>query len=126
VVRYAPQLQILKRAALVVTHAGLNTVLESLSEGLPMVAVPLGNDQPGVAARVRARGACVVVSRRKLTAHRLREAVSLVLQNPKYRQAARGLQNAIQQVDGPGRAADLIEQALNIGSAQTIAEPQAP
>ena len=33
VVSYAPQLEILKRAALVITHAGLNTVLESLSEG---------------------------------------------------------------------------------------------
>ena len=46
VVRVAPQLEILKRAALVITHAGLNTVLESLSEGVPLVAVPLGNDQP--------------------------------------------------------------------------------
>ena len=46
-VRFAPQLEILKRAALVITHAGLNTVLESLSEGVPLVAVPLGNDQPG-------------------------------------------------------------------------------
>ena len=46
VVRFAPQLEILKRTALVITHAGINTVLESLSEGVPMVAIPLGNDQP--------------------------------------------------------------------------------
>ena len=63
VVHFAPQLEILTRAALVITHAGLNTVLESLSEGVPLVALPLGNDQPGVAARLKARGACVVVSR---------------------------------------------------------------
>ena len=65
VVSFAPQLEILKRAALVITHAGLNTVLESLCEGVPLVAVPLANDQPGVAARVKARGACVVVSVRQ-------------------------------------------------------------
>jgi zeaxanthin glucosyltransferase len=34
VVRYAPQLEIVKRAAAVITHAGLNTTLESLAEGV--------------------------------------------------------------------------------------------
>lgn len=119
VVRFAPQLEILKRAALVITHAGFNTVLESLCEGVPMVAVPLGNDQPGVAARLRARGAGLVVPRRRLTAARLRKAVLLVLCEPGYRDAARALQRAIQSIDGPGRAAELIEQALKLRSMST-------
>ena len=118
VVRYAPQLEILKRATLVITHAGLNTVLESLSEGVPLVAVPLGNDQPGVAARLKARGACVVVSRHRLNPTRLRKAVLLVLQDAGYRKAAQVLQKAIRQMDGPNRAADLIEQMLNFRSTQ--------
>ena len=113
VVRFAPQLEILKRAAVVITHAGINTVLESLSEGVPLVAVPLGNDQPGVAARLRSRGAGVVVSRHGLRPARLRRAIQLVLQDGRYRAAARHLQQAIRQADGPGRAAHLIEQALN-------------
>ena len=121
VVRFAPQLEILKRAALVITHAGLNTVLESLCEGVPMVAVPLGNDQPGVAARVKARGACVVVPRHRLNPARLRKAVMLVLQEVRYREAAQALQRAIQGLDGPGRAADLIEQVLKLRSTQHLA-----
>ncbi len=121
VVRYAPQLEILKRTALVITHAGINTVLESLSEGVPMVTIPLGNDQPGMAARVKARGAGVVVPRRRLSAARLRKAVLLVLQEPRYREAAQALQRAIQQLDGPGRAADLIEQALKLQVTQSVA-----
>jgi zeaxanthin glucosyltransferase len=116
VVSYAPQLEILKRAALVITHAGLNTVLESLCEGVPLVAVPLANDQPGVAARVKARGACVVVSRYRLNAARLRKAVKSVLQDARYREAAQALQKSIQEMDGPGRAADLIEQVLKLDS----------
>ena len=116
VVSFAPQLEILKRAALVITHAGLNTVLESLSEGVPLVAVPLANDQPGVAARVKARGACVVVPRYRLNATRLRKAVLLVLQDARYREAAQVLQKTIQRMDGPGRAADLIEQVLKLRS----------
>jgi UDP:flavonoid glycosyltransferase YjiC (YdhE family) len=121
VVSYAPQLDLLKRAALVITHAGLNTVLESLAEGLPVVAVPLANDQPGVAARVKARGAGVVIPRGRLKASRLREAVTLVLERPSYRQAAKRLQDAITRIDGPGMAADLIEDVLQLRSGQTIA-----
>ena len=121
VVRFAPQLEILKRAALVITHAGLNTVLESLSEGVPLVALPLANDQPGVAARLKARGACVVVSRHRLTPARLRKAVILVLQDAGYREAAQVLQRAIQQLNGPDRAVDLIEQMLKLRSTQTQA-----
>lgn len=116
VVRYAPQLKILKRAALVITHAGINTVLEALCEGVPMVAVPLGNDQPGMAARVKARGAGVVVSRQRLNASRLRKAVMQVLHETRYREAARGLQRAIQDLEGPDRAAELIEQCLKLHS----------
>ena len=116
VVRFAPQLELLRRATLVITHAGLNTVLESLLEGVPMVAVPLGNDQPGVAARLRARGACVVVSRHALNAARLRKAILRVLGDASYREAARVLQGAIRQIDGPNRAADLIEQVLGLRS----------
>jgi MGT family glycosyltransferase len=114
VVRYAPQLEIVKRATAVITHAGLNTVLEALAEGVPLVCLPQGNDQPGVAARVAARRAGVVVSRTRLTADRLRAAVRSVLEDENYRQAARTVQAAMQQVDGPERAADVIEEALKI------------
>jgi MGT family glycosyltransferase len=121
VVRYAPQLQLLKRAAAVITHAGLNTVLESLAEGVPLVAVPLGNDQPGVAARVAAQGAGIVISRRKLNVPRLRNATRSVLTDPQYGAAARRLQAAMQQVNGLETAADIIEDALKIRQLHTAA-----
>jgi UDP:flavonoid glycosyltransferase YjiC (YdhE family) len=122
VVNFAPQLQILKRAALVITHAGHNTVLESLCEGVPLLAVPLANDQPGVAARVKARGACVVVPRHRLNAARLRKAVLLLLQDARYREAAQALQRDIQQMDGVGIAADLIEDKLRLSSMATATQ----
>jgi MGT family glycosyltransferase len=114
VVSYAPQLQLLKRAAAVITHAGLNAVLESLAEGVPLVAVPLGNDQPGVAARVAAHGAGIVISRRKLNVLRLRNATRSILTDPQYRGAALHLQSAMQQVNGLETAADIVEDVLKI------------
>lgn len=114
IVRYAPQLDLLQRAAAVITHAGLNTTLESLAEGLPLVCIPLGNDQPGVAARVAAKGAGVTIPRRKLTAARVRAAVADVLEDQRYRAAARRLQTAMAEVDGPELAANIIEKTLRI------------
>jgi zeaxanthin glucosyltransferase len=52
IVKRAPQLELLKQTSVCITHAGLNTVLESLAQGVPQVAIPVGNDQPGVAARI--------------------------------------------------------------------------
>ncbi len=114
VVAYAPQLEIIKRATLVITHAGLNTVLESLAAGVPMVALPQANDQPGVASRVAAAGAGLVVTSRKLNVARLREAVKRVLRDPKFRAAAKALQASIAEVDGLEKAADIIEATLGI------------
>ena len=114
VVAYAPQLEILQRAQAVITHAGLNTVLESLSEGVPLVALPQGNDQPGVAARVEARGAGIVIPRRKLNVSRLRHAVSRVLEEASYRANAQELRRKMQRIDGPAMAAEIIEQSLEL------------
>jgi MGT family glycosyltransferase len=114
VVRFAPQLELVKRASLVITHAGLNTVLESLAEGVPLVCIPLGNDQPGVASRVATHRAGVVVPPRKASTERLRSAVREVLEDESYRNAARQLQSAMAQIDGPERAADIVEDVLKI------------
>ena len=52
VVNYAPQLELLEKASLTITHGGMNTTLESLTYGVPIVAIPITNDQPGVATRI--------------------------------------------------------------------------
>ena len=115
VVRYAPQLELVKRAAAVITYAGLNTTLEALAEGVPLICIPLGNDQPGVAARVAAHQAGIIVPRRKLTVERLRSAILSVLNEETYRAVARRLQIAMQQIDGLEQASNIIEHALKIG-----------
>ena len=112
VVAHAPQIDVLKRAALCVTHAGLNTALESLAQGVPMVALPVTNDQPGVAARIAHHRAGVVVPLSELTAETLRAAVNTVLSDSSYRASARRLQQAIEKADGLTRAADIVEAAL--------------
>ena len=123
VVRYAPQLEIVKRASAVITHAGLNTVLESLAEGVPLVAIPLGNDQPGVAARVAAKGAGIVVPRKKLNADRLRHAVKAVLEQREVSSVRGAVEaRAMRAVDGLELAANVIEDALELRTQAVAAD----
>ena len=107
-----PQLEILKRAALCITHAGLNTALESLAHGVPMVAIPVTNDQPGVAARLAYTGTGVVVPFQQLSVNKLKAAVDLVLSDHRYRENAQRLQRAIEETNGLERAADIIDRTL--------------
>src|SRR3984957_19829464 len=88
VVNHAPQLELLKKASVCITHAGFNTVLEALTQGVPQVAIPVTNDQPGVAARIAAHQTGVVTSLEKLTVSNLATLVDEVLTDPLYRDHA--------------------------------------
>ncbi len=115
VVKYAPQLELLQKAALTITHAGMNTTLESLSNGVPMVAIPITNDQPAVAARIASTGTGEVVNLSRLNVPRLRKAVQLVLTEDSYQRNALKLQQAIRRTGGVKKAANLVEQAISTG-----------
>ena len=112
VVRRAPQIELLKRAALCITHAGLNTTLEALAQGVPMVALPIAYDQPGVATRIQYHGAGESLEVETLSGPELLGAIRKVLNNPSYRERARYFQDVIAKTRGLEVAADRIEQAV--------------
>jgi zeaxanthin glucosyltransferase len=109
VVGYAPQLDLLARARLTITHAGLNTVLDSLANGVPMVTVPITYEQPAIARRVEWTGAGRSIPLARVDARRLERSVVDVLEQPKYREAAGRMSEAIRNAGGVTRAADLVE-----------------
>jgi len=112
VVRYAPQIELLKQATLTITHAGMNTTLESLTHGVPLVAIPVTNDQPGIAARIQWTGAGEFVPLGQLDAAKLQPAIERVLQMPRYREAAQRLQREIAASGGVDLAVSIVERAL--------------
>ena len=114
IVKQAPQLELLKQASVCITHAGLNTVLESLAQGVPQVAIPVTYDQPAVAARIAEKQTGVVTSLDKLTADHLSTLLNEVLSNSTYRANAGKLQKAIAEAKGLSVAADLIEASLGV------------
>jgi len=113
-VQRAPQLELLKRASVCITHAGLNTVLESLAQGVPQVAIPVTVDQPGVAARIAEKKAGLLVPLKELNVSRLSLLLDHVLNDPIYRDRARYIQAEIAETDGLSKAADLLEHAFEV------------
>jgi zeaxanthin glucosyltransferase len=114
VVSMAPQIELLKRAELCITHAGINTTLESLALGVPMVAIPVGFDQPGIAARIVYHGVGESVPVASMNKEDLSGAIQEVLGNPSYSDTARRFQRTIAQTHGLDRAADVLERAFQL------------
>jgi UDP:flavonoid glycosyltransferase YjiC (YdhE family) len=115
VVPYAPHQQLIERASLIITHAGMNTVLGALSSGVPLVAIPITNEQPGIATRLAWTGAGKVVPLAQLSVPKLRAAIEQVLSEESYRKNASRLKDAIAHSGGVSRAADIVEQAIYTG-----------
>lgn len=111
VVPFPPHQQLIDRANLVITHAG-STAVSCLSSGVPMVAIPITTDQPGMAARVARVGAGEVIPLAKLTVPKLKVAIKRVLEDRTYRDNAGKLQVAIQAAGGVNHAADVVEQVI--------------
>ena len=118
VVNHAPQIEILKRSSLCITHAGLNTVLESLSCGVPMLALPVTNDQPGVAARIANKKVGVVMLPDQASPENLAAAIKRVLGDPTVRDNVHRVQKAIRSVDGLSIAAGILETSFDLEQRQ--------
>jgi MGT family glycosyltransferase len=112
VVDFAPQMELLDRAALLITHAGSNTVLESLCRGVPMVALPRSADQLGMGSRVAYSKVGLRASFAHCTPQELRSLVQRVLAEDSFRKRAKELQQAMLAAGGAERAAEIAEEAL--------------
>jgi len=105
---YVPQLEILKRACLFISHGGLNSVTESLYYGVPVITIPMVNDQHLVARQLTAAGAGFGLKMEDITAESIRESVARMLSNDGFRQASRRIGESFRAAGGYKAAADRI------------------
>lgn len=106
---YLPQLALLPHVDAVVSHAGQNTVSETLANGLPLVVTPIKDDQGLIASQVVQAGAGVRVRFGRLQAEKLAQAIFQVLNEPTYRRAAERIRASFEAAGGAARAAELLE-----------------
>jgi MGT family glycosyltransferase len=104
-----PQVQVLQRAQVFVTHGGMNSVHEALVTGTPMVVVPQASDQRWVAERVQSVGAGVLLRKQRVTPEGLAKAIDEVFNKPSYTKASQAIGEDLLKQGGWKRAIDEIE-----------------
>jgi MGT family glycosyltransferase len=105
-----PQLTVLPHVQAVVCHAGQNTVAESLFHGLPLVVLPIKDDQTVIAQQVVEAGAGLRLRFGRTSPAELRRAVDLVLEDLMYRRSAERIRASFIAAGGAARAAQLLEE----------------
>ncbi len=117
VVQYRPHAEILPASSLVITHAGLGTVMASLGHGVPLVCVPMGRDQFFNAERVAAMGAGLMLPPGADPAA-IAGAVSTVLDDVRFRDAAGQFAGTIGRTGGAVGAVNRLEALAHSTSAE--------
>lgn len=109
---FVPQLEILPRAALFITHAGMNSVHESLFFNVPLMLVPQQMEQRLVAVRVEDLGAGIRLSSDTPQPAEIRQTALHMMDEPQFYERANEAGESLRTAGGHARAADEIEQLL--------------
>lgn len=93
-----PQLDVLAESDLIVCHGGMNSVMESITAGVPMLVCPgmRNSDQPGNAARVCFHGLGNKFNCRVQGGAELRQTIEQLLSDGRYRRRVEQMRAAIQ------------------------------
>ena len=109
---YVPQSDLLPRVSVMITLGGSGGVMAALKAGVPLIVVPTEWDRPENAQRVVEAGAGLRIAPEECTPDRLRAAVQTILADSTYRRNAQRLAADFQQFEGPGKAAELLEELV--------------
>jgi MGT family glycosyltransferase len=105
---YVPHQQVVPQADLVITHGGHGTVMMALSNGVPVLCLPMGRDQADVAARAVWRGAGLSMSSRSKP-DAIRRTVMRMLAEPRFRVGARRVATEMACADGESSIVEELE-----------------
>jgi zeaxanthin glucosyltransferase len=103
---YLPQLALLKRSALVITHGGLGTIKESVEAAVPLIVFPQGWDQIGNMARVAYHG--IGIAGKRTTKRAVRRYIHDALNNKAYSEKIRLMRDKFMDQGRYRKAAEII------------------
>ncbi len=110
-VSWAPQLAILERASLMMTHGGLGTIKECIYFGVPMIVFPVDYDQPRNAARVVRHG-LGVHGKISDTSRQIVQLIERVVGDPSFKTRAQAMSTVFRKIEESGIGVGLIERVL--------------
>lgn len=108
-----PQLEVLKRADLYITHCGMNSTNEAIRFSVPIIGIPLEADQPSVAKRV-----CdelkfgVRLDPLNLDVNEIGNAIDLVLSDSRFKENISNMSRKSAKSNGSVEGAKIISEFL--------------
>lgn len=106
------QVKLLAEAAVFIFHGGMNSTMEALSFGVPLIVIPQMAEQALTARRVAELGIGLHLGENMPTAEALEAAFDDVMENPQFRVNALAMRQEIEHAGGTPRAADILEERL--------------
>jgi len=108
VYNFVPQLEILKRTNIFISHGGFNSVSEALYYGVPVIAIPMVNDQYMTARRLVEIGSGMVLKMDELMEADIKDAVSIISADRKYNDVCEKIRKSFIIAGGYQKAVDYI------------------
>ena len=109
-----PQLEILKRADLFITHCGMNSTSEAIKYAVPMIAIPIEADQPMVARRVCDELSLGIrLNSLTITVDEISNAIDQMLSDEKYKKNIQKLSEVSSNYNGQVEGVKIISEYLN-------------
>ncbi len=105
---YVPQLEVLQRADLFITHGGMNSVHEGHYYGVPLIVVPQTGEQGLVAEQVARLGAGIYLKSGEISSRTLRETAGRVITDSTFQQNSQRIGDSLRSAGGYQRAVDEI------------------
>lgn len=108
----APQREILKKATICISHGGYNTFNEALFYSVPLLILPLTNDQLGVGSRVDALGIGRTLTVKNLTTEQIKRELQQLLSDDDIKKQVRHIGQLQRERGGVTRAVEEIEKGI--------------
>lgn len=105
---YLPQLELLRKSSLFISHCGMNSVNEGLYFGVPFLMIPIIQEQQINASRVEQLGAGIYHKNKHIVIPQFIKSINLLLSDSKYKQAADKVSKTLSSVGGAKEAAEHI------------------
>ncbi|MDR4497888.1 MAG: hypothetical protein MRK02_08225 [Candidatus Scalindua sp.] len=109
-----PQITLLKKADVMITHGGMQSVNECIATGVPMIVFPCERDQPGNAARVAYHGLGIKGDIVRTTPGEIIKMIQEILANPEYSQRIKDLRKRIEENSGFNGVIETIEKLIRM------------
>ncbi|HKQ04042.1 MAG TPA: glycosyltransferase [Blastocatellia bacterium] len=126
VVNWAPQLKLLERAAVMITHGGLGAVKECIFFAVPMVVFPGNWDQPYHAARVAHHGIGLRGNSHGASVRDIQRMLDAVMGDVSFRRRVEAMSRTFRDIEDSGIGVRTVEQLMADLQGQRAREAAAP